>query len=190
MSNSYNDIMIFLSMKGASTFLLAKGKTWKHVFYTNSELWQKRTEKQIMLFKTTVKCLFNDIWCYLVIGYFDWKIGVFEHTVARVCYILKGKAATSRCFMRNVFLNILKVSQKNNCLGVSFHKAQGLRVCNFIKKRLQNSYFPVKFAKLIFEKHLWKLLPFIGTLLEVPYFNCWNTWKSESLFYKHNRYKY
>ena len=42
-----------------------------------------RTEKQIMLFKTTVNCLFNDIWCYLVIGCFDWKIGVFQQTVVR-----------------------------------------------------------------------------------------------------------
>ena len=182
MSNSYNDIIIFLSMKSACTFLFAKGKARKHVFYTNSELSQNRTEKQIMPFKATVKCLFNDIWCYLVIGYFDWKIGVFEHTVVRVCYILKGKAATSRCFMWKVYLKILKVSQENNCLGVSFHKAEGLRVCNFVQKRLQYSCFPVKFAKPIFEKHLWKLLPFKGTLREVPDFNCWNTRKSESLF--------
>ena len=31
------------------------------MFNTNSELSQTRTEKQIMLFKTTVKWLFNDI---------------------------------------------------------------------------------------------------------------------------------
>ena len=41
------------------------------------------TEKQIMLLKTTVNCLFNDKWCYLVIGCFDWKIGVFQQTVVR-----------------------------------------------------------------------------------------------------------
>ena len=28
--------------------------------------------------------LFKDIWCCLVIGCFDWKIGVFEQTVKRV----------------------------------------------------------------------------------------------------------
>ena len=41
------------------------------------------TEKQIMLLKTTVNCLLNDKWCYLVIGCFDWKIGVFQQTVVR-----------------------------------------------------------------------------------------------------------
>ena len=44
---------------------------------------QNPTEKQIMLFKTTVNCLFNDMWCHLVIGCFDWKFGVFEQTVVR-----------------------------------------------------------------------------------------------------------
>ena len=42
---------------------------------------QNLTEKEIMPFKTTVDCLFNDIWCYLVIGCFDWKIGVFQQTI-------------------------------------------------------------------------------------------------------------
>ena len=41
------------------------------------------TEKQIMLLKTTVNCLFNDIRCYLVIGCFDWKFEVFQQTVVR-----------------------------------------------------------------------------------------------------------
>ena len=57
--------MIFLSLKNACTFLLAKEKTWKSIFNTNSELSQNRTEKQIMSFKTTVNWLFNDIWFYL-----------------------------------------------------------------------------------------------------------------------------
>ena len=25
--------------------------------------------------------LFNDVWCYLVLGCFDWKIAVFQQTV-------------------------------------------------------------------------------------------------------------
>ena len=37
----------------------------------------------------TVNWLFNDIWSYLVIGCFDWKIGVFQQTVVRVYYIYK-----------------------------------------------------------------------------------------------------
>ena len=35
-----------------------------------------------MPFKTEVNWLFN-IWCYLVIGCFDWKIGVFQQTVVK-----------------------------------------------------------------------------------------------------------
>ena len=37
-----------------------------------------------MSFKTTVNWLFIDIWCYLVIGCFDLKIGVVQHTIVRV----------------------------------------------------------------------------------------------------------
>ena len=40
-------------------FLLAKEKTWKCVFNTNSGLLQNQTEKQIMPFKTTVNWLFR-----------------------------------------------------------------------------------------------------------------------------------
>ena len=53
--------MIFLLLENPSAFLLAKEKTWKHIFNTNSELSQNRTEKQIMSFKTTVNWLFNDV---------------------------------------------------------------------------------------------------------------------------------
>ena len=36
-----------------------------------------------MPFKTSVNWLSNDIWCYLVIVCFDWKIGVFQKIVLR-----------------------------------------------------------------------------------------------------------
>ena len=63
------------------TFLIAKENTWKCIFNTNIELSQNCTEKQIMLFKTV--WLFNDMWCYLVIGSFDWKIGIFQQAAIR-----------------------------------------------------------------------------------------------------------
>ena len=50
---------------------------------------QTCTEKQIMPFKTPVNCPFNNIWSYLVIGCFDWKISIFQQTVLRVYCILK-----------------------------------------------------------------------------------------------------
>ena len=77
-SNDYNDINIFLSTENTCTFLLVKEKTWKSIFNTHSKLPQNRTEKQIMPFNTTVNWLFNYLWRYLVIGCFDWKIGVSQ----------------------------------------------------------------------------------------------------------------
>ena len=77
MSTDNSDINIFLSLENPSAFLLVKEKTWKRIFNNNSESSQNRTEKQIMPFKTTLNWLFNDVWCYLVMSWFDWKIGVF-----------------------------------------------------------------------------------------------------------------
>ena len=68
--------------------MLAKEKTWKHIFNANTEFSQNGTEKQIMPSKTTINWLFNDIWCYLLIACFDWKICVFQQIVVRVYYIL------------------------------------------------------------------------------------------------------
>ena len=84
-----SNIDIFLSLENSCTFLLLKEKTWKCIFKTNIGLPQNRTEKQIMPSKTTINRLFSDIWCYLFIAYFDWKIGVFQPTVVTVYYILK-----------------------------------------------------------------------------------------------------
>ena len=63
--------------------LLAKENTWNCIFNTNSGLLQNLSGKQIILFKTTLNWLFNNIWCYLVIGSFDWKIDGFKQTVVR-----------------------------------------------------------------------------------------------------------
>ena len=43
--------------------------------------------------KTTINWLFNDIWCYLFIACFDWKIDVFKQTVVRVYYILNNNSS-------------------------------------------------------------------------------------------------
>ena len=34
--------------------------------------------------KTTVNWPFNDVWCYLVIGYFDQNIAIFQQTVIMI----------------------------------------------------------------------------------------------------------
>ena len=43
-----------------------------------------------MPFKTTVNMIFNDMWCYLVIAFFDWKIGYFQQTEVSVYSILNS----------------------------------------------------------------------------------------------------
>ena len=53
-STDSNVIYIFLSLGNLCPFLLAKEKTWKRIFNTNSELSQNHTEKQIMPSKTTM----------------------------------------------------------------------------------------------------------------------------------------
>ena len=53
--------------------------------------------------------------------------------------------------------------QKNTCVESLFDKVAGLKACSFVKKRLQHTCFPVKFAKFLrtifFTEHLlWLLL--------------------------------
>ena len=50
-----------------------------------------------MPFKTTANWLFNDMWCYLVIAFFDWKIDVFQQTVVRVYCILNNATFVKLC---------------------------------------------------------------------------------------------
>ena len=56
-------------------YLWKKRSEIKWLININNELSQNRTEKQIMPLKTAVNWLFNDMWCYLVIAFLDWKIG-------------------------------------------------------------------------------------------------------------------
>ena len=73
----------FLSLEKLCTFLVAKEKTWKHIFHTNSELSRNHTKKKFMPSKTTLNWLFNHILCYFAIACFDWKIEVLGFV--RVC---------------------------------------------------------------------------------------------------------
>ena len=57
-----------------------------------------------------------------------------------------------------MFLKISQILQENNCVGVSFNKAVYLRACNFIKRRLQNRCFLVKFANF-YEQRFYRTPP-------------------------------
>ena len=72
--------------------------------------------------KTTINWLFNDIWCYLFIAYFDRKIGVFQQAVVRVYYILKYRKALSAIpFFHGEYVN-LTISQQQLQLFVKHSK--------------------------------------------------------------------
>ena len=129
-----------MSLGNPCTFLLVKEKTWKRIFNTKRELPQNRTEKQIMPSKTTINRLFNEIWCYLIIACFEWKIDVFQQTVVRDYFTLKklviervysllGSLTISICQVQfiiagkllvNIYLN-LTVSLKMNQIVLFFY---------------------------------------------------------------------
>ena len=77
---------------------------------TKRELSQTRREKQ-MPFKITVNWLFNDIWCYLVIGCFDWKNWRFS---LNSC---KGFIISLKIVLMNI-VTILMMSAKMVTLGL------------------------------------------------------------------------
>ena len=58
---------------------------------------------------------------------------------------LLTEAATGGVLWKKVILKILEISQENTCVGVFLIKS----VKNFVKKRLQHSCSPVKFAKFL-----------------------------------------
>ena len=64
--------------KTVAPFCLQKKRPEK-AFLTLIANYRKTVQKkQIMLPKTTINLLFNDKWCYLLIAFFDWKIGIFQ----------------------------------------------------------------------------------------------------------------
>ena len=50
---------------------------------------------------------------------------------------------------KQLFLKVLRISQESTWVEVLFNKAADPQNCNFIKKRLQRRYFPIKFAKFL-----------------------------------------
>ena len=73
-------------------------------------------------------------------------------------FILTG-AVARKCSVKKVFLNILRISQKNTCARDPFIIKLHAEAW---KKRLWHKYFPVNFVKFLrktfFIKHLWWLL--------------------------------
>ena len=54
-----------------------------------------------------------------------------------------NRSSHQRCYVKNVFLKISKISQENTCVGVFFFK----KVATLLKKDSNTSVFPVNIAK-------------------------------------------
>ena len=64
---------------------------------------------------------------------------------------LNNRRSRPEVFCKNSALKILKKSQENTCIRVSFLLKFQVKDCNFIKKRLQHMYFPVKYANFFLQ---------------------------------------
>ena len=85
------------------------------------------------------------------------------------------QSSRSQMFFKIGVLKNSQISQENTMLESLFNEVAGLKAWNFIKKRLQHLYFPVKFAKflrtLFFKEHLlWLLLQMEGHFIVFPFF--------------------
>ena len=63
--------------------------------------------------------------------------------------IINGRCLPEMFCKKSVLKNFAKFHRKTSVLKSLFNKIPCLQACNFIKKRLQHSCFPVKFAKFL-----------------------------------------
>ena len=80
----------------------------------------------------------------------------YQKTLLHTLLLLVFKIVESlQCILKN-----FQISQESTCVVSEslFNKVTGLKACNFIKKRLQHSRVPVKYAKFLrtpfFTEHL------------------------------------
>ena len=63
---------------------------------------------------------------------------------------LSYRSSHQRCSFKKVFLkNFTKFSGKHLCWSLFFNKVSGMRPATLLKKRLQQSCFPVNFVKFL-----------------------------------------
>ena len=78
--------------------------------------------------------------------YLSKPVGFLLITVLKTC---KHQSGYLQMFFKIAVLEILQIAQGNICVGVFFNKVTVLQVGNFLKKRLQNKCFPMKFVKFL-----------------------------------------
>ena len=77
------------------------------------------------------------------------------------------RSSRSQRFFKIGVLKTSQTSQENICVGVSFKKVAGLKLCKIVKKETPRQVFPVNFSKFLrtplFTEHLrWLLLVIIS----------------------------
>ena len=89
-----------------------------------------------------------------------------------------SKRATGVVLQKKMLLKICKFHRNTTVLESFFNKVERPKTCNFFKKRLPHSRFPlnlVNLRKAYFEEHLWTIAPDtsrgIIELKDVWYFN-------------------
>ena len=63
-------------------------------------------------------------------------------------FVQVGKQLKRKSSQKQPFLKIFsEYCQENTCVGVSFYKVAGLKICIFVKKETPAQLFPVNIAK-------------------------------------------
>ena len=98
-SNDNNKINNFCHWKNLLHFCLRK-KRPENAFLILTVNYRKIVQiNRICPPKQQINWLFNDIWRYLVIACFDWKLGVFQQAVWRIYYILNEFISHSKVIL-------------------------------------------------------------------------------------------
>ena len=105
--------------------------------------------------KFILKTYFFKMFLLLLIFFIDTIMSVISSTQIAcdaMCVQCVQKQPPEVLFKKGVLKNFANFTGKHLCWSLFFNKVADLRVCNFIKKRLQQRYVPVKLAK--FYEHL------------------------------------
>ena len=100
------------------------------------------------------KLFFQNVLAFIVF-FIDTNISIISSTQIAcdvMCVQYVQKQPPEVFFKKGVLKNFANFTGKHLCWSLFFNKVADLRVCNFIKKRLQQRYVPVKLAK--FYEHL------------------------------------
>ena len=106
--------------------------------------------------------------------------------LSQKCKLLKRGSFTN--LKIGILKNFVNSTRKKSVLESLFEKASELKACNFIKKRLQHSCSPVKFAKFLKTHFFYRRIPVkeFGTKVGVIVSNRYQIQLKKSICYREN----